>query len=405
VKRYLILAASVLMLMLLGTNQAWSVFVRPLRHAYGYSALEMQWIFNTGSLVFCTMIIAAGRLHDLLGPRPLAAASAVLIGLAWTLAWAFGERYAFLWVSIGVLAAMGNSVGYVCPIATAIKWFPNRPGLLSGLAAAGFGGGPILLSGVAEALMGRGWAPRSVFGLLAAGYAPAILALGMMLAVPSPRHSHAQVTGFRRGDLFHDRRFWTLFAGMLAGTLPFLLVMGNAKPLAEDFGLGASLAAVAITVLALGNACGRICWGLAVDRFGTRCAMLSAQAVMIACMVVLIALGRLAPVAFFAAIFGVGLCYGSNFAIYPAAVTRLYGVHVLGSVYPLIMAAQAISSFSAAVNGFLKDTAGSNMPGLVFAASAAVVGILACAVLSRSLSEGRSEPARGCGPVPSDIAD
>ena len=377
------------MLIFLGTNQAWSVFVRPLRSAYGFSAFQMQLIFNTGTFAFCTMIIVGGRLHDRFGPRPLAAASAALIGLAWTLAWAFGERYFFLWLSIGVLASTGSGIGYVCPIATAIKWFPNHRGLVSGLAAAGFGSGPILLSSISESLMRAGWRPMDVFGLVAATYAPVILLAGMMFALPKGLPGHAEVRNFRRRDLVSDRRFWTLFVGMFTGTLPFLVVMGNAKPLALDFGLRGAAAAVAITVLATGNALGRIFWGIAIDRIGPRRSMLSAQAMVIAAMAVLILAGSRTHVAFFGSLFAVGFCYGSNFAIYPATVTRLYGAHVLGSVYPLIMVAQAISSFGPTVNGLFKDATGSNTPGLVFALILAVAGSITCVVLSRSISEKR----------------
>jgi len=388
-KRTAILIACVLMLLFLGTNQAWSVFVRPLRAKYGFSAFQMQFIFNTGVFVFCTVIILAGRLHDRFGPRPLAAASGLTIGLAWTLAWAYGEIYVVLWLAIGVVGSAGCAVGYVCPLATAIKWFPRRRGLASGLTAAGYAGGPILLSALAESLMRAGWDPRQVFGLVAAVYAPAILLTGMTLATPPGRIRLVDVAEFRRRLLLRDRRFWTLFVGMFTGTLPFLVVMGNAKPLALDFGLEHGLAATAIATLAIGNALGRIFWGVFVDRTGPRRSMHSAQAVMIVSLTLLIGLGRLTPAVFLASVFGVGFCYGSNFAIYPATVTRLYGVHVIGSVYPFIMAAQAISSFGPAVNGLLKDATGSGYPGLFFALSLAMCGSAVSIFLSRSVSERR----------------
>ena len=373
------------MLLFLGTHQAWSVFVRPLREAHGFSAFQMQLIFNTGTFTFCTMIIIAGRLHDRFGPRPLAAASAVLLGLAWSLAWAFSDSYVFLWLAIGVLATTGSATGYVCPLATALKWFPNKRGMVSGVTAAWFAAGPVLLSWIAETLMRGGWEPRRIFGLVAVVYAPAVLVTGMVLVLPPGQPTHHDVTTFRRRSLLRDRRFWTLFAGMFVGTLPFLIIMGNAKPLALDFGLAPAVAAIAITVLAVGNAVGRIFWGFVIDRIGPRRSMLTAQMIVIVSIIALIALGSLSPITFFVSVFGVGFCYGSNFAIYPATVTKLYGAHVLGSVYPFIMGAQAISSFGPGLNGFLKDTTGSNYPGLVFALIVAVVGCLACVVLSRAL--------------------
>jgi MFS transporter, OFA family, oxalate/formate antiporter len=386
-KRYIIFIACGLMLLFLGTHQAWSVFVRPLRAAHGFSAFQMQLIFNTGVFSFCTMIIVAGRLHDRFGPRPLAAASALLLGLAWGLAWAFSDNYFFLWLSMGVLATAASATGYVCPLATALKWFPDRRGLVSGLTAAWFAAGPVLLSWIAETLMRAGWEPRRIFGLVAATYAPAVLLTGMMLALPPGQPSHTEVAAFRRRSLLRDRRFWTLFAGMFVGTLPFLIVMGNAKPLALDFGLAPAVAAVAITVLAAGNATGRILWGIAIDRIGPRRSMLTAQVVLIVSIAALIAAGKASVAAFFLSVFGVGFCYGSNFAIYPATVTKLYGAHVLGSVYPFIMAAQAISSFGPGLNGFLKDTTASNFPGLFFALSVAVIGCATCSVLSRALDQ------------------
>lgn len=386
-KKYLVLAGCVLMLLFLGTNQAWSVFVRPLKAEYGFSALQMQWVFNTGTLVFCTMMIFAGRLHDRFGPRPLAVASALLIGLAWTLAWASHGSYFWLWIAIGVVGNTGNAVGYICPIATAIKWFPNHRGLVSGLAAAGFGSGPILLSGLAEGLMRHDWRPINIFGIVAVTYAPVVFAMGMTLALPPGQPSHTQVVRFRRRALVGDRRFLTLALGMFTGTLPFLVIMGTAKPLAVDFGLAESLAAIAITVLAIGNTFGRIFWGVMIDRTGPRRAMLAAQAVVIASMILLITAGHLTPALFFVSLFGVGFCYGSNFAIFPATVTRLYGAHVIGSVYPLIMAAQGAASFASTVNGFLKDATGSYGPGLILALAIAVGGSIACWILSRSISE------------------
>lgn len=377
------------MLVFLGTNQAWSVFVKPLRSGYGFSAKQMQFVFSTGTFSFCVLIIIGGRLHDKLGPRPLAAVSAVMIGGAWAMAWLLGESYFFLWLSVGVLASGGSAIGYICPIATAIKWFPNRRGLVSGLAAAGFGSGPILLSAFAEGLMGGGWRPSQVFGFIAVVYAPIILLSGMAFAVPPSHHGHAAVAGFKRRTLFRDRRFWALFAGMFTGTLPYLVVMGNAKPLALDFGLTERLAALAIGALALGNTFGRLFWGVVIDRIGPRRSILIAQAIVLGALLVLIALGAAVTPIFFLSIFVIGFCYGSNFAIYPATVARLYGAHVLGSVYPLIMLAQAFSAFAPTVNGALKDATGSPYPGLVFALVVTLAASALCFFLSRAIDEKR----------------
>lgn len=384
--RFVVLCASVVMLAFLGTNQAWSVFVAPLRDAFAFSDSQLQFVFTTGTLTFCSVIILGGRLHDRFGVRPLALASAALMGIGWWLASAGGSRYFCLWLGIGVLVSSGSAMGYVCPLATAIKWFPHRAGLVAGLSAAGFGSGPILLSNVVEVLLRNGWPALRIFGLVGGVWAPVILATGLLLVSPQGRNPALRASTFNRRDLWVDIRFWTLFAGMLFGTLPYLVVMGSVKPLGTAFGIGTAAAAATISVVAGGNTLGRIAWGMLVDRLGPRRAMLAAQCGMLVSVLCLILTGRAHAVAFLVAAFGVGFCYGSNFSIYPATVSRLYGAHVIGSVYPFVMAAQGISSFGPTLNGMLFDYTGSYLPGLSLAAVLAAAGIFLTLRLSRTMA-------------------
>ena len=382
--RYVVLAASILMLLFLGTGQAWSVFIAPLKEAFGYSSSQLQFVFTTSTFVFCFVIILGGRLQDRWGPRPLVLICVALMGSGLALASLKGSNYFCLWFGMSVLTSAGSAMGYTCPVATAIRWFPRQAGLVAGLAAAGFGVGPIVLSNLAEALLRRDWPVLRVFGLVGLVWIPLILVTGMLLILPPGRHGGAHALAFKRRHLWGDRRFWTLFAGMFFGTFPYLLVMGSVKPMGAAFGVGAA-AAWAITAVAGGNTVGRVFWGVFVDRLGPRVSMLSAQAIMLASLVALWVAGPLHPAAFLAAAGLIGFCYGSNFAIYPSTVSRVYGARVLGSVYPFIMAAQGIASLGATINGALRDRTGSYTPGLVMAAVLTLAGVCASAVLTRSL--------------------
>jgi cyanate permease len=88
---------------------------------------------------------------------------------------------------------------------------------------------------------------------------------------------------------------------------------------------------------------------------------------------------------FYASVIGLGFCYGSNFAIYPAAVARIYGPHLVASIYPLIMVAQGLGGFAAMLNGYLRDATGSYVAGIALAAGLTVLGMLCTGRLSRSL--------------------
>ena len=388
-KRYLILAACILMLACLGTGQAWSVFEGPLQREYGWSSLQTQTVFCTVTFFFCLVLVFAGRLHDRVGPRPLALVSSVIVGSAWLLAMHKGASYGWLWLAMGVLGGTGAAIGYVCPLATAVKWFPNRRGLISGLAAAGFASGPILLSIVAEMLYALGWRTLDIFHLVGFLYTPTLFILALCLSVPPGKPGELgadEAAAFRRRSLLRDRRFWTLCVGMLCGTLPYLTVMGTVKKMGAAFGIGAA-AMFGVAVIAAGNAAGRIAWGHSADRLGPDKSGLAALATLAGAVLVLLAFGRLHPAVFLAAACVVGFCYGSNFAIYPAAVAHLYGTHVLGTVYPLIMAAQGISSFAPTLNGFLVDRTKSYVPGLVISLVVTLGGLVVCARLTAVTSD------------------
>lgn len=385
-RRYRVLAASVLMLLFLGTGQAWSVYIAPLKASFGYTDSQMQLVFTTSSFTFCFVIILGGRLYDRWGPRPLAVISALMMAAGWFLASRSGSNWWLLWLGAGLLGGGGSAMGYVCPVATAITWFPRRAGLIAGLALAGFGLGPMLLSTTVEVLLRHQWPVLAIFGFVASVWPPVVLVSGLLLALPSGHPVRKAEAVFRRRSLLGDRRFWTLFAGMFFGTLPYLVVMGAVKPLGAAFAIGPAAAAMAISTVALGNTAGRIAWGHAVDRLGPRAAMIAAQSLMVAGLLTLILAGRLHAALFLGAVGVIGFCYGSNFAIYPSTVARLYGVGIFGSIYPFIMAAQGFSSLAPTLNGLLHDATGSYMPGLVMAAALGLAGLLIMVPLSRSVT-------------------
>jgi len=377
------LPAGVLMLLCLGTNQAWSVYVEPLKTDHGLTDFQTQLVFATAVLSFCTVIILSGRLHDRLGPRPVALGGAGVIALAYLTASLGGGRYFFLWLGMGLLYGTGCATVYTCPIATAIKWFPRHRGLVAGLSAAAFGCGPAVAQSIALALLGRGWRVTDVIGFIGLLYTPLLAGTALLLwTPPDAARPHAEGDG-PGAALLRDRRFWVLFVGMLGGTFPFLLVMANAKPIATDFGIGLATV-LAVPAMAVGNAAGRIVWGYALDRVGTRRAVRAAQVIMLLSAAGLMACrGR--PAFFLAAAAGIGFCYGSNFAIYPATVARIYGAHRIGSVYPLVMVAQGISSSGPALAGCLNDLAGSYVPGMAVGAGVAAAGLIVSVLLARRL--------------------
>ncbi|MFB3892814.1 MAG: MFS transporter [Phycisphaerae bacterium] len=382
-KRYVVVAAAMAMLVCLGGSNGWGVFAKLLpREFAGLQTWQTQLVATTSVTVFCIAMIAAGRLHDRFGPRPLGVASGILLCAGYLTAWQLGASFFWLWLGIGVLAGLGAALGYVCPIATVVKWFPDSKGLACGLTAAGFAVGAIAMKAIAQTMWDLHWRVLDIFGLIGLTYGPVVLLAGLLHYTPR-RQAHEDWTKFRRRTLLADRRFWLLFVGMFVGTYPYLTVMYNAEKIGEWFRVDSAAILMAISVVAVGNAAGRVFWGYIMEKIGTRASMLAAQAVAVVSMIAMLAWGSGSAV-FLAAGVGVGFCYGSNFVIFPATIARQYGAHVLGSIYPLVMFAQGMSSFGPTVNGFFFDKTHSYLPGLWIALAVPAAGMAATAWLGRS---------------------
>jgi len=371
VKRWLVLLASVLMQVCLGSIYAWSTFAPSLKHSYGLTAGQSGLVFGVTIAVFTLAMVCAGRLQDARGPRLVAAIGAVLFGSGYVLASYSGGSFALLLLGVGLLAGMGTGFGYVCPLATGIKWFPRNKGLITGVAVAGFGGGAILLSNLAERMLTNGLEVLSVFGWIGICYGLVILASAMFLFVPAPPRPSAQNRESVR-NLLARPQFLALLLGMFAGTFGGLLVVGNLKPLGLAAGLPSATAAAAVGAFAVGNATGRLGWGFIYDRAGRVAIPLSLLLLMAGVLSLLWAV-KLGPFLCVSGLIGFG--FGACFVLYAAQVAALFGSNRLGTVYPIIFLAYGLSGLTGpAVGGWIYDVSRSYAPAILMASLLLALG-------------------------------
>ncbi len=111
---------------------------------YGYSGKQAQAIFSTGIMVFSLVMILAGRWQDRVGPRIVATTGGLVLAAGYSFAALCGPSFPAVLFGVGIIGGAGIGLGYVCPIAACVKWFPDLRGLITGLAVAGFGGGAYL---------------------------------------------------------------------------------------------------------------------------------------------------------------------------------------------------------------------------------------------------------------------
>ncbi len=354
-KQVLSIISSVVIMVCLGGLYAWSVFVPLLKTEHGLNTAQTQFIFGVTIAVFTMTMILAGKVLEKRGPRQTAFISALLFIAGYLTASYSGGQFYLLLVGIGILSGAGIGFGYVCALSTPLKWIFRRKGLLTGITVAGFGAGAIFLSQVVESLALSGMPVLTIFRIIGIVYGIVVLLSALALFTPpsiTPQKTDVTVNA---GMLTKSVRFWAIAGGMFAGTFSGLLIMGNLKPIGLSFGVGEEAATLAIAIMAVGNATGRIAWGYVFDGIGGKRSITLALSFLAVSTLALL-LGVRGELIFLLISFAVGLGFGANFVLFAAQVSHVYGVAKLGLVYPLIFLAYGAAGIvGPLVGGWLFD--------------------------------------------------
>ena len=152
--RWLIAAAGVVMQIALGSVYSWSVFSKPLSNAFGWSSSQVTWTFSITLLTLGFAAFFGGLWMARVGPRTVGITAGVLYGVGVFLASFANNNLTMLYLTYGLIGGIGIGLGYIVPVATLVKWFPDKRGLITGLAVAGFGAGSLITAPVATSLIG-----------------------------------------------------------------------------------------------------------------------------------------------------------------------------------------------------------------------------------------------------------
>src|SRR2546422_8006694 len=181
--RWRIAAAGVVMQVALGAVYAWSVFRIPLTTAYGWSIPQVTLTFELAILTLGVASFVGGLWMKRVGPRRVAVVAGLCYGLGTILAGQSGGNIYKLDLAYGLLGGIGLGLGYIVPLATLIPWFPDRRGMITGLAVAGFGAGALVTAPVAQRLIVSVGLPRT-FAILGTVYLIAVAGAGLLMKNP-----------------------------------------------------------------------------------------------------------------------------------------------------------------------------------------------------------------------------
>ncbi len=393
--KYVILAASVMMQLCLGGAYAWSSFVPELESTVHLSVAQTQLIFGGLFGIFTISMVLSGRLLDRFGPRANAITGSLLFGVGYIVASFSAGRMPLMLLGISLFVGVGTGFAYVCPLATCMKWFPERRGLVTGISVAGFGGGAVILSALAERLLSSGMHVLTVFRWIGFVYGIVLLVAAAALRFPRLKGQSCARSALPLRRLLRDPFFLSLAIGMFSGTFAGMLVIGNLKPMALDVGIPAIWAAATISAFAVGNASGRIAWGWFADRIDDRIIPIKLLALGIP-------LALLAwvdsPIAFIGVSFAVGFGFGACFVVYAAQVASRYGPAHVGGIYPVVFLAYGAAGVAGpTLGGWLYDSISSYDPAIALSCAVVGFGLVGSTLLLR---KGRSY-SLGLAPLPS----
>ncbi len=349
--RWGIAAAAVIMQICLGAVYGWSVFSKPLVATEHWQLKAVQLNFTLAILFLGVGTVIGGLWQDRIGPRKVATVAGFLYGIGYILAGisARGHSLTGMYLTYGVLGGLGMGMGYITPVATLVKWFPDRRGLMTGVAVCGYGAGALIMSPIAARTIIAYGVPATMIGLgivyfilvVAAAQAYANPPAGWTLPGYVPRSAvqkSASRVDFTVAGAMKTWQFWLLWVMLFLNVSAGIMIISMASPMAQDMiHMAPVAAATMVMVISIFNGFGRVFWAWVSDMIGRATVYFLLYAIQVA---IFFSLTRVQNVALFTAMFAIiGLCYGGGFGTMPSFTADFFGAKYMGGIYGWILLA------------------------------------------------------------------
>jgi len=339
----------------LGVLYTWSMFKAAIGKEFGWKDAQLNDPYALCCLVFAFSMILAGRCQDKAGPRWSASLGGFLVGAGLVLV-STSQSYMAWLIGFGILVGVGLGFGYSSATPAALKWFPRaKTGLIAGLVVAGFGLAPVYLAPTSEYLLSHYGLLNSmrIYGI---AFLVIVCCLAQFLVNPPAGYVAGAAAVDSRGnpavinltptEVLLTRNFWVLWVVYFIGSGAGLMVISSVSGMAKKT-MG-SAAFVAVAVMAIGNASGRICAGLLSDRIGRRRTLVLVLLVQAALMFAAIPVtrsehGPKVVIVLLASL--IGFNYGANLSLFPSYAKDLWGLRAFGMNYGILFTAWGVGGF------------------------------------------------------------
>ncbi|KHE72238.1 OFA family MFS transporter [Halobacillus sp. BBL2006] len=403
--RWLIALCAVGIHISIGSVYAWSNFTVPLSEQFGWTASQVQFTFSLAILFLGLSAAFLGWFVEKHGPRVAGITAAIFFGIG-----VAGSGIAvnvgslgLLYIFYGVLGGIGLGVGYIAPVSTLVKWFPDKRGLATGMAIMGFGFAAAIASPVMDALIGT-VGIAATFYILGISYFIVMIVSSLYLARPPKNwkpegYSEEEKSDPDKKDLANmkakeslkTKRFYYLWLMLFINVTCGIAVISAAKPLAEEsIGMSTAAAASLVGIMGIFNGLGRIGWASASDYIGRGNTYLAFFVLQIFLFLIL---PWTASVTLFVVCLAViYTCYGGGFASMPAYIGDLFGTKELGAIHGYILTAWAAAGLVGPIfAAWMKDTTGSYESSLIYFAGLFIIALVVSILTKMDVKQKRKE--------------
>ena len=368
--RWSIAAAGVFSQVALGAVYAWSVFRLPLAKQFGWSISEVTLTFTISIFVLGVAAFFGGLWLNRKGPRIVALTGGLLYGTGVFLASFSDHKLWWLYLTYGVIGGIGVGFAYIVPVAVLVKWFPDRRGLITGIAVGGFGAGALITAPLATRLI-QSVGVLATFAYLGIAFLLMTVTSGCFMQNPpegwkpegwTPTGTQAtqrSSSDYTLGEALRTWQWRALWLLLFLNTSAGISVISQESPMFQELGRVSAVAAASMVgVASIGNALGRVFWAWASDSIPRRATF----ALMFLVQVALFwALPRInSPSALTIVAFIVLMCYGGGFGTMPAFVADYFGSRNVGPIYGLMLTAWGFASaFGPLLIAYMRQANGS----------------------------------------------
>ena len=373
----------------LGILYAWSIFKSAIEKDFGWDPARLNDPYAVCCLVFSFVMILGGRCQDRFGPKWTAVLGGVLVAAGLGISSQSSDY--LVWVlGFGVLAGIGIGFGYSAATPPALKWFPaSMTGKIAGVVVAGFGLAPLYIAPLTDLLLkkgGVGFATLfySLFFLIS------VCGLAMLLKNPEEKalvagkNSPALQVSVQPLGLFVRKDFYLLWMIYFIASGAGLMVISSINGMAKK-SMG-EMAFLAVVVLALGNASGRVVAGFVSDKVGRKATLLGVTILQAICMLLAVPVTETLsfPILLVLLATAIGFHYGANLCLFPAFAKDLYGLKNFGVNYGILFTAWGAGGFVLSrLQQMLKASSGNFRSSFLVAAAFLVVGALLTLLLDK----------------------